>query len=154
MQGTLTGRCSSCGERHGDLCPPYEVRTTGVAWFRMYIEELETKIKDSAGHARLGKHMMTMLEGMTLPELTTEASAVDGYIRVYEKQRDEIKQLRAVLLTARIALDTCRASMTPLIRDGVHAQTTNSAAEQFAAAWRDLRKTVEAAEAVGGNDGT
>ena len=58
----------------------------------------------------------------------------------------ERTQLKRIELAARVALETCRASMKPLVRDGVHAQTTNSAAEQFTAAWRDLRNAVEKQE--------
>lgn len=67
------------------------------------------------------------------------------------KQADleaEVEQLRSVLLAARVALDTCRAGTTPLVRDGVKSQTFKASADQFAAAWRDLRETVEAAEAA------
>ena len=56
----------------------------------------------------------------------------------------EIKLLNALRLAARVALDTCQAGMRPLVEDGVRSQTFNSHAEQFAAAWRDLRLAVEA----------
>ena len=50
MKSTLTGRCGSCGEHHNQGpgaigCPPYEVRTTGVEWFKVYIEELEAEVE-------------------------------------------------------------------------------------------------------------
>ncbi len=47
MKGTLTGRCRSCGEHHNadGICPPHEVRTTGVQWFKVYIAELEAEVE-------------------------------------------------------------------------------------------------------------
>jgi len=38
-------RCKSCRQRHsGDVCPPHEVRTTGVAWFRERIADLGSEL--------------------------------------------------------------------------------------------------------------
>lgn len=38
--------CDSCKERHyGGNCPPHEVRTTGVAWFRERITDLEGELE-------------------------------------------------------------------------------------------------------------
>ena len=47
MIGTLTGRCSSCLGRHAaeSACPPHKVHTTGFAWLRVYIDELEAEVK-------------------------------------------------------------------------------------------------------------
>ena len=47
MKGTLTGRCDSCKEHHplDSMCPPHEVRTTGFAWFQVYVDELEAEFK-------------------------------------------------------------------------------------------------------------
>lgn len=58
MKGTLTGRCETCGEHHaGNIgCPPHEVRTTGVEWYRQYIEELEAEVAHTCPlvHCRCG----------------------------------------------------------------------------------------------------
>lgn len=72
--------------------------------------------------------------------------ANEYYIHLLSAAADEMERLDVVLSTARAALDSCRAGVTPLVRDGFHAQTTNAAAEQFSAAWRDLTEAVEAAE--------
>ena len=47
MKGTLTGRCYSCHQHHSaeSMCPPHEVRTTGMALWQGYIEELENEIE-------------------------------------------------------------------------------------------------------------
>ena len=45
MRPEIIGRCPSCWEKHGDICPPHEVRTTGVAWYREYIDDLEHEIE-------------------------------------------------------------------------------------------------------------
>jgi hypothetical protein len=66
--------------------------------------------------------------------------------QLYIHAIETIARLKPVLLAARVALDTCRAGMKPLVRDGVHSQTFNASAEQCTAAWRDLRRAVEAAE--------
>ena len=33
--------CESCGEHHGGMCPPHELRVTGIEWFRQRIRHLE-----------------------------------------------------------------------------------------------------------------
>ncbi len=97
-----------------------------------------------------------MPEPITPPEIAEWTAACDGPL-IMPKQLNQFtalarnamprllaerEQLKRIELAARVALETCRASMKPLVRDGVHAQTTNSAAEQFAAAWRDLRNAI------------
>jgi len=67
-----------------------------------------------------------------------------------ERLRDQMHPLARVLDAATFALALCRTGMASLTGDGVHSPRFNSDAEQFAAAWRDLRAAVEAAEAAGG----
>ncbi len=64
----------------------------------------------------------------------------------YERVQVQHEQLQAVLMAAKVALDTCRDSMKPLVRDGVHALSTQAASEQFTAAWRDLKNAVREAK--------
>ena len=54
MKGTLTGRCVSCKEHHPkhSMCPPHEVRITGMGWFRVYMDELEAKVEELKTQAR------------------------------------------------------------------------------------------------------
>jgi len=59
----------------------------------------------------------------------------------------EIERLQVVLRASRVVLDTCRASMRPLVEKGVRHPRTEAMADQFAAAWGDLQKAVEATEA-------
>lgn len=96
--------CNSCKERHyGDDCPPHEVRTTGIAWFRGRIADLEdelelaeNKIKKLQKYAVAGKGLIEVIQGMCEPE-TREGDPVDGYIQVYSRQKAEIEQLKEEL---------------------------------------------------------
>ncbi len=96
--------CNSCKEKHsGDNCPPHEVRTTGVAWFRQRITDLEgelelanTKIKETEKYAVAGKGLIEVIQGMCEPEVR-EGDPVDGYIQVYLRQKAEVERLRREL---------------------------------------------------------
>jgi len=96
--------CNSCKERHyGDNCPPHEVRTTGIAWFRGRITDLENelelangKIKCDQKYAVAGKGLLQVIRGMCEPEVR-EGDPVDGYIQVYLRQKTEVEQLRGRL---------------------------------------------------------
>jgi hypothetical protein len=61
---------------------------------------------------------------------------------------NERTQLLAVLEAARTALGSCRTGLKGLVAKGVHSPQFNSDAEQFAAAWRDLRIAVDNAEKI------
>ena len=69
----------------------------------------------------------------------------------------EVKRLRVVARAARTALDICSVGMVGLVRDGVGSQSFRADADQFAAAWRDLGESLDAAgfarakEATDGN---
>ncbi len=59
------------------------------------IERLRKDLRHQAPVAKVGQTMMNMLEGMTAPEIREGEDPVDGYIRVYERQKAEIECLRA-----------------------------------------------------------
>lgn len=54
--------------------------------------------------------------------------------------------LARVAAAAKVALKTCHESMKPLVSEGVRSPAFSSGADQFAAAWRDLRQAVESVE--------
>jgi len=58
---------------------------------------------------------------------------------------EERTRLLLVLDAASTALKSCRDSMAGMVEKGVRSQTFRSQADQFAAAWRDLRSSVDAA---------
>lgn len=58
------------------------------------VDRLQAELPEQQKYAVVGKQLLTMIEGMTAPEIR-EGDPVDGYIRVYEKQKAEIGQLQA-----------------------------------------------------------
>ncbi len=58
----------------------------------------------------------------------------------------EVKRLRPVLSTARRLRQTTQAAVRPFVRDGVFAQSTLAMADQFGAAYEDLRAATDAAD--------
>ena len=87
-----------------------------------------------------------------LDELIAEFIAEDGALNFHDTEHlarlllEERAELRPVVTAARIALDVCRRDMRLLVEKGVRHPATKAGADQFAAAWRDLRTAVEAAE--------
>ncbi len=61
----------------------------------------------------------------------------------FTQRHNQLLLLIRVLDAARTALASCRTGMKSLVGDGVYSPRFNSDAEQFAAAWRDLRKAVD-----------
>lgn len=61
------------------------------------IERLQDAFEKQVPAAKFGQTMLTMLEGMTAPEIREGEDPVDGYIRVYERQKVEIEWLRSLV---------------------------------------------------------
>ena len=59
---------------------------------------------------------------------------------------ERTQQLEAVLVAAKRALETCRVGMQALTGKGVRSQPFSASADQFSAAWRDLKAAVDAVE--------
>jgi carbon storage regulator len=66
--------------------------------------------------------------------------SVDGLIALIER-------LERVKVAARTALDICRTEVKSIVDHSVRSPVVKAGADQFAAAWRDLKEAVEAAEA-------
>ena len=73
------------------------VRTDIHLEARAEIVELKKELERGQPHAQFGKSMLTMFEGMAEPELRSGSSPADGYILVYERQKDRINELEAII---------------------------------------------------------
>ena len=61
-------------------------------------------------HAAFGKRMLTIIESMTAPEVR-EGDPVDGYIRMYEKQKADIERMVKEVERLRKRLIRCEDAM-------------------------------------------
>ena len=94
----------------------------------------------------LPKYLRDAAKGLRAPAVPGLLEDARTVSELLEDAADEIERLQRVQSAAKLALGSCRTSMHTLVNDGIHAQSTNSTAEQFAAAWRDLKDAVAAAE--------
>lgn len=117
------------------------------------MNEEQEALAERAFWRRVGKLIGARLYGWSYYD---SASFVDPQCdipgiaaRVMLEQADTIERLTTVLQAARAALNTCQSGMTQLVKGGVRAPATRASSDQFAAAWRDLRAVVDAAEKGG-----
>jgi len=70
------------------------VIVAGLKRLAAEVERLEWEKSELARDAAAGKMLLTAIEGMVQPEVQ-DGDPVEGYIRVYERQKAEIERLRA-----------------------------------------------------------
>ncbi len=143
--------CNSCKERHsGDNCPPHEVRTTGIAWFRERITDLESELElaeantqrfsDSANAAekqlvniaaflgkdacdvKIGEKTITGLVKQEVEQLKEELEAEQLWIKEGKKLHD-VQKVKIEQLRAEVeALERERKPHTKLVAELIQLQ--------------------------------
>lgn len=103
--------CPACHERHdpGVTCPPFEMRTTGQAWF--YEKLREAKKREDTLRARVAK-LSAELETRTAWRLTQACRELQGRVAELEAAGPAVREL----------MDEVRAAALEFIGLGLHRQ--------------------------------
>lgn len=148
--------CESCGERHPDntLCPPHEVRTSGLAWFRERLQEAKQRedalkaerdraLAEIEAHAKTKTALELALADNTALKSGLCMAMLDIDNIAFSESYEELKALRdsdhpgAVLLKRIILLEHIGDCMASVLTGGPNNPYTRIANE-----WRNARKGV------------
>ncbi len=132
--------------------PGHSTLTAKIKVVLREIERLRTAFEKQVPAARLGQVMLTVLEGMAAPEIREGADVVDGYICVYEKQRDQIDRFKTEVERLQTELlDTQNAVRLAIVRGRpMREPWPEVSAEDVKSVVAFIRAQREAVEAAGG----
>jgi hypothetical protein len=88
--------CDSCREHHEGTCPPHEVRTTGIEWYRARIRHLEELLLDARTTSRTAE--------LASWDITT-IEKIDGLLKEISKEQ-EIKFSQSELLAIKNMIES------------------------------------------------